>query len=164
MARRALAQGFRPGTISSDLHVYNVDGPVYDLATTMSKFLHLGLSLDEVVHMTTAAPARVLRGAAALGTLAPGAAADVTLLERREGHFELEDTVGEKVTVSERLVPAGGSARRQWLIRMGMHRARCGSIQRGGRRALASPAPPRGGIGRVFQTPPTGPARNRTRG
>jgi dihydroorotase len=107
VARRALAQGLRPGTISSDLHVYNVDGPVYDLATTMSKFLHLGLSLDEVVHMTTAAPARVLRGGAALGTLAPGAAADVTLLERREGRFELEDTVGEKVTVLERLVPAG---------------------------------------------------------
>jgi predicted amidohydrolase len=57
--------------------------------------------------MTTAAPARVLRGGAALGTLAPGAAADVTLLERREGRFELEDTVGEKVTVLERLVPAG---------------------------------------------------------
>jgi dihydroorotase len=107
VARRALAQGLRPGTISSDLHVYNVDGPVYDLATTMSKFLPLGLSLDEVVHMTTAAPARVLRGGAALGTLAPGAAADVTLLERREGRFELEDTVGEKVTVPERLVPAG---------------------------------------------------------
>lgn len=107
VARRGLAQGFRPGTISSDLHVYNVDGPVYDLATTMSKFLHLGLSLDEVVHMTTAAPARVLRGAAALGTLAPGAAADLTLLERREGRFDVEDAVGEKVTIRERLVPAG---------------------------------------------------------
>jgi dihydroorotase len=107
VARRGLAQGFRPGTISSDLHVYNLNGPVHDLATTMSKFLHLGLSLDEVIHMTTAAPARVLRGAAALGTLAPGAAADLTLLERREGHFDLEDTVGEKITATERLVPTG---------------------------------------------------------
>jgi dihydroorotase len=107
VARRALAQGLRPGTISSDLHVYNVDGPVYDLATTMSKFLHLGLSLEEVVHMTTTAPARVLRGAAALGTLAPGAAADVTLLERQEGRFDVEDAVGEKLTIRERLVPAG---------------------------------------------------------
>jgi dihydroorotase len=107
VARRALAQGFRPGTISSDLHVYNVNGPVHDLATTLSKFLHLGLSLDEVVHMATAAPGRVLRGAAALGTLAPGAAADVTLLERRDGRFDLEDAVGEKVTARERLVPVG---------------------------------------------------------
>ena len=79
VARRALAQGFRPGTISSDLHVYNLDGPVYDLATTMSKFLHLGLSLDEVVAMTTGAPARVIGHDRALGTLRPGAAADVTL-------------------------------------------------------------------------------------
>ena len=107
VARRALAQGFRPGTISSDLHVYNVDGPVFDLATTMSKFLHLGLPLDEVVAMTTAAPAEVVRGAAGLGTLAPGAAADVTLLELREGRFGLEDAQGERVTARQRLVPAG---------------------------------------------------------
>ncbi len=73
----------------------------------MSKFLHLGLPLDEVVEMTTAAPARALRGAAALGTLAPDAAADVTLLELREGRFELEDAGGEKVTARQRLVPVG---------------------------------------------------------
>jgi dihydroorotase len=107
VARQGLAQGFRPGTISSDLHVYNLHGPVFDLATTMSKFLHLGLSLDEVIAMTTAAPARALRGAAALGTLRPGAAADVTLLEVREGTFELEDAQGEKVIATRRLVPAG---------------------------------------------------------
>jgi len=115
VARRALAQGFRPGTISSDLHVYNVDGPVFDLATTMSKFLHLGLSLDEVVAMTTAAPAGALRGAAALGTLAPGAAADVTLLERSEGRFELEDAQGERVTAGQRLVPAGVIRNGVWV-------------------------------------------------
>ena len=84
-----------------------MDGPVFDLATTMSKFLHLGLSLDEVVAMTTVAPAGALRGAAALGTLAPGAAADVTLLELSEGRVELEDAQGERVTAGQRLVPAG---------------------------------------------------------
>ena len=115
VARRALAQGFRPGTISSDLHVYNVDGPVFDLATTMSKFLHLGLSLDEVVAMTTVAPAGALRDAAALGTLAPGAAADVTLLERSEGRFELEDAQGERVTAGQRLVPAGVIRNGVWV-------------------------------------------------
>jgi dihydroorotase len=106
-ARRALAQGFGPGTISSDLHVYNLEGPVFDLATTMSKFLHLGLALDEVVAMTTLAPARAVRGAAALGTLQPGRAADVTLLTLEEGRFELEDAHGERVTAARRLVPAG---------------------------------------------------------
>lgn len=107
VARQALAQGFRPGTISSDLHVYNVAGPVFDLATTMSKFLHLGLPLDDVVAMTTAAPAQVVRGAAALGTLKPGAVADITLLGLEDGRFELEDAQGEKVTATQRLVPAG---------------------------------------------------------
>lgn len=105
VAGRALAQGFRPGSISSDLHVYNVDGPVFDLATTMSKFLHLGLSLDEVVAMTTAAPARALRGPAGLGSLVPGAPADVTLMELREGPVVFEDALGETVTGTRRLAP-----------------------------------------------------------
>lgn len=107
VARRALAQGFRPGTISSDLHVYNLHGPVFDLATTMSKFLHLGLPLDDVIEMTTATPARVVREGAQLGSLRPGAVADVTLLDLREGPVALEDTVGERVTGTERLVPVG---------------------------------------------------------
>ena len=72
VARRAMAQGFRPGTISSDLHVYNLEGPVFDLATTMSKFLHLGLSLDEVVAMTTGAPAQVIGHDGRAGHAAPG--------------------------------------------------------------------------------------------
>ena len=107
VARKALAQGFRPGTISSDLHVYNLHGPVFDLATTMTKFLHLGLSLDEVVEMTTDAPARAIREDRTLGRLTPGAAADVTLLALRDEAIDLEDTVGERVRGSQRLVPVG---------------------------------------------------------
>lgn len=105
VARAALAQDLRPGTISSDLHVYNVRGPVFDLATTMTKFLALGLVLDEVVRMTTEAPAKVVGAAGRLGTLAPGAAADVTLLRMQRGSFELTDARGECMTHDERLVP-----------------------------------------------------------
>lgn len=107
VARQALAQGFRPGTISSDLHVYNLHGPVHDLATTMSKLLHLGLPLDEVVEATTAAPARAVREAGVLGTLAPGAAGDVTLLELRDGPVILEDAMGVRVAATRRLWPRG---------------------------------------------------------
>jgi dihydroorotase len=107
VARQALAQGFPPGTISSDLHVYNLRGPVFDLATTLSKFLLLGLALDEVVRLATAAPARAIREDRVLGSLRPGAAADVTLLRLAEGPVELEDTVGERLTATRRLVPAG---------------------------------------------------------
>jgi dihydroorotase len=105
VARRALAQDVRPGTISSDLHVYNVHGPVFDLATTMSKFLALGLSLDEVVGMTTTAPARALGAAGRLGSLTPGAVADLTLLRLESGAFEFTDTRGEAMKGGERLVP-----------------------------------------------------------
>jgi dihydroorotase len=105
VARSALAQELKPGTISSDLHVYNLHGPVFDLATTMSKFLALGLSLDEVVRMTTEAPARAIGALGELGTLAPGAMADLTLLRLEEGTFELVDTRGETLKASTRLVP-----------------------------------------------------------
>jgi len=105
VARAALAQELRPGTISSDLHVYNVNGPVFDLATTMSKFLALGLGLDDVVRATTEMPARAIGALGELGTLAPGAAADVTLLQFDSGDVEFADARGEKVKAAARLVP-----------------------------------------------------------
>src|SRR5262245_2758272 len=57
VARRALAEGLAPGTISSDIHAWNIAGPAFDLATTASKLLHLGLSLADVVRRVTATPA-----------------------------------------------------------------------------------------------------------
>jgi dihydroorotase len=57
VAEKALAQGFFPGNVSSDLHRYNVDGPVFDQVTTLSKFLHMGMPLPEVVRLSTAATA-----------------------------------------------------------------------------------------------------------
>jgi dihydroorotase len=111
VARRALAQDFPPGTISSDLHAHNVMGPVYDLATTMSKFLYLGLSLNDVIEMSSTRPASVIRMADQLGTLRPGALADVTLLELREEPVELTDAGWdvpvETVTAEQLLVPVG---------------------------------------------------------
>src|SRR5262245_27225434 len=104
-ARHALAQGLSPGTISSDLHVYNVAGPVFDLATTMSKLLALGISLGEVVRMTTAAPARAIGGGDLIGTLRPGAAADVTLLRIESGSFTFTDSHGESMVGGDRLAP-----------------------------------------------------------
>jgi dihydroorotase len=105
VARAALAQDLPPGTISSDLHVYNVGGPVFDLVTTMSKFLALGLTLDDVVRLTTAAPARVFGLGDRLGTLKPGASADVTLLRLEEGAFTFTDALGATLTAGVRLTP-----------------------------------------------------------
>ena len=106
IAEAALADGFRPDTISSDLHRFNVASPVHDLATTLSKFLLLGLSLDDVIAMATTAPAAALGPAGAgLGTLAVGAEADIAILRLEEGRFDLTDSAGTTREARQRLVP-----------------------------------------------------------
>jgi len=103
VATKALAQGFHPTTISTDLHYYNTFGPVHDLATTMTKFLTLGMSLDDVVAKTTTTPAQVLREDKNLGTLRQGSAADIVVFGFKEGRYELVDALG-KTVMSERLL------------------------------------------------------------
>jgi dihydroorotase len=106
VAEAALADGFRPDTISTDLHRFNIASPVGDLATTMSKFLLLGLSLDEVVAMVTSAPSASLGAAGAnLGRLVVGAEADVTVLRLEEGRVALMDSAGATRDADRRLVP-----------------------------------------------------------
>lgn len=105
VAETALAQELHPHTISSDLHLYNVNGPVYDLANVMSKFLHLGLSLDEVVAKVTAVPAGVVRMPGRIGTLAPGAWGDAVVFELREGTFQLVDSQRQVRTATRSLEP-----------------------------------------------------------
>jgi dihydroorotase len=91
IAERALQQGAPPQTISSDLHVYNVNGPVYDLAATVSKFLALGLPLDDALAKVTATPARVIGMADQIGTLQVGAWGDAVVFELQDGEFAFED-------------------------------------------------------------------------
>jgi dihydroorotase len=105
VARRAIAQGFPPDTISSDLHAHNVDGPAYDQATTLSKLLHAGMELPEVIRATTAAPAQAARWQDRIGALAPGREADLTGLELRTGHWALPDAAGATEVVERLLVP-----------------------------------------------------------
>jgi len=101
----ALADGFRPDTISSDLHRFNVNGPVFDLLTTMSKYLHLGLPLDDVLAMTTVAPAAALGRSGEMGRLAVGAAADIAVLRLDEGRFPFVDSIGTMIEGRQRLAP-----------------------------------------------------------
>jgi dihydroorotase len=98
-------QEILPGTISSDVHQFNVNGPVYDLATTLSKFLFLGLSLEEVLRRATANPARALNFPHQPGTLKAGGVADVAVFEPREGKWEFTDSLGDKRTGKMRLFP-----------------------------------------------------------
>jgi dihydroorotase len=101
----ALAQGFPPTTISSDLHRYNVNGPVFDLVTTVSKFIHLGMALDEALERVTAVPAGVIGISGKVGTLAVGAFGDAVVLDPQEGAFEFQDARRVARTGTFRLAP-----------------------------------------------------------
>ena len=107
VARRAMQQDLWPHTISSDLHQYNIQGPVFDLATTVSKLLHLGMPLMEALRRVTATPAQVLGMAGQIGTLQPGAEADIALLALAEGDFELTDITGAVEIAGRKLLPKG---------------------------------------------------------
>jgi dihydroorotase len=91
VAKRGIEQGVKPDTISTDLHSESYNGPAYDLPTVMSKFLHLGLSLEEVIKAATFKPAEVLGKEETLGALKPGANGDVAIFKLEEGKFPLED-------------------------------------------------------------------------
>ena len=101
----ALDQGLIPFTISSDLHVYNIDGPVYDLSTTISKFLHLGMTLDDAVLRSTANPAQLLGMSGRIGTLKSDARGDAVVMKLETGSFDFFDAHGACRKGGERLVP-----------------------------------------------------------
>ena len=105
VAERALAQGLVPDTISSDLHVYSVGGPVHDLATTVSKFLHLGMTLDEAIARATVAPVRAFPALGGVGTLTPSAPGDAVVFDLQEGVFPLTDAHGQVRMGTRKLVP-----------------------------------------------------------
>jgi len=105
MIEKALDQGFLPDTISTDLTFTSATrGPVWDLTTTMSKLLHFGMPLADLVQRATSAPAKIMGYEDTVGTLRPGANADIALLELRDGHFELKDSDGNTVTAKRRLI------------------------------------------------------------
>lgn len=105
VAERCLAQGFSPDTISTDLYAANVNGPVWDLPTTLSKFLLLGLDLPEVVRRATANAAAAFDFGENIGSLRPGAEADVSVLEIREEDFAFTDAEGKMRQGRRRLTP-----------------------------------------------------------
>ena len=113
----AMSQGVAPQTISSDLHIYNLNGPVHDLANVVTKFLHLGMSLDDAIAKVTSVPAEVILMSDKIGTLAPGAWGDAIISELREGEFQLMDSRGEARTSRQNFVPVtvvkGGRVYRQ---------------------------------------------------
>lgn len=102
-ARYAMDAGVPLHAISTDLHGGNLHGPVFDMATTMTKFLHLGLSLPEVIRLSTQSPAELIHREHELGSLAPGREADITLFRLIDGDFEVMDSERQREVASQRL-------------------------------------------------------------
>ena len=105
-ARAMLANGFLPDTISSDVHQLCINGPAFDLVTTMSKFLCMGVELPEVVRRATVNAAMAMRRPE-LGSLKPGSVGDATVLSVNEGAFDYVDVVGETMRGDRKIVSEG---------------------------------------------------------
>ncbi len=114
---KAMEQVVEPTTISSDLHIYNINGPVYDLVNVVNKFLYLGMSLDNALAKVTSIPADTILMPDQVGTLAVGAWGDAVIFEKRNGEFKLVDA-REQVRISSEIlepivVVKGGKVYRQ---------------------------------------------------
>lgn len=93
-AQSAVRSGFLADTISTDLHVRNIDGPVYDLPTTMAKMLNLGMSLEDVLSRVTLRPAKILGLDHVIGSIQQGREADIAILRHREQPTTFMDSLG----------------------------------------------------------------------
>lgn len=106
VAAAALADGFMPDIISTDLTLGNVYDPsVFGLPFIMSKYLALGISLADVVNACTAAPAKLLGMEGKLGTLTPGAYADVSVFRLVKKRAQFTDFTGQTLVCEQLLVP-----------------------------------------------------------
>jgi dihydroorotase len=107
MAEQILKAGFLPDTFSTDWSLEGRTGQIFDLPNVMSKFLMLGMPVDQVIARATVNASRDFPIFRDRGTLKVGAPADVAVLELREGTFEFEDNFGNKRTGPQRLFPSG---------------------------------------------------------
>jgi dihydroorotase len=105
MAERAIRQGFLPDTLSTDYNANSRSTGVIDLPNVMSKFLLLGVPMDQVVAMVTSNAAKVFPAFRDRGTFNVGAPADVAVMELRQGNFEFLDNYGGKRSGQQRLFP-----------------------------------------------------------
>ena len=105
VARRALERGVVPRSISTDLTVPGRLNTVHSMTEMLSRFLALGFSLEAVIRMATVNPADALDMADALGSLAVGRTADISVLGQETGDWLFHDTEGETIRGEKALVP-----------------------------------------------------------
>jgi dihydroorotase len=103
VAAPAIKEGFLPDTISTDLHIGSMNKGMKDQLNVMSKFLALGLSLEDVIARATWNAARAVKHEE-LGHLSEGAGADVTVLSLQSGRFGFVDSAGGRLRADRKLV------------------------------------------------------------
>jgi len=96
-------EGFWPDSISTDLHTGSMNAGMKDMTNVMSKILNLGAPLEDVIRMSTWAPARQI-GRTDLGHLGEGAEADITVLSLQKGKFGFIDSAGARMAGDRMLV------------------------------------------------------------
>jgi len=99
----AIKEGFLPDSISTDLHISSMNAGMKDMLNVMSKFLALGLPLEDVIRRSTWNPAREIKQDG-LGHLSVGAVADVAVLALEKGRFGFVDSFGGRLRAAQRLV------------------------------------------------------------
>lgn len=98
----AMKQGFKPNSISTDLHTGSMNGGMKDIVNVMSKFINMNMPLHEVIATVTWNPAKIINRTD-LGHLSVGAVADVTIMNLRKGDFGFIDTRGKKMKGDKKL-------------------------------------------------------------
>ena len=111
--RAMLANGFEPDTISSDVHTLCIDGPAFDQVTTMSKFLCMGMSLNNVIKTSTVNAGLALKRTE-YGSLKVGSLGDATILTIREGKFDYVDVTGEHLIGNQKIASEGVVLKGKW--------------------------------------------------
>ncbi|TPL96893.1 amidohydrolase/deacetylase family metallohydrolase [Mesorhizobium sp. B2-3-11] len=104
VAKAALERGLPPKTISTDLHNRSLDGSVWDMATTMSKLLSLGMAFEDVVTASTVAPRRAIR-LPADSLLEKGKPAEFTLFELVDAELTVKDSQGATSVLNQLFEP-----------------------------------------------------------
>jgi dihydroorotase len=102
VATPLIKAGFLPDSISTDLHIGSMNGGMKDMLNVMSKFLNLGMSLDDVILRSTWNPAKEIKRED-LGNLSVGAPADVAVLRLEKGNFGFSDISGHRAKGTQRL-------------------------------------------------------------
>ncbi len=99
----AIEQGLKPNSISTDLHTGSMNGGMKDIVNVMSKFLNMGLTVQEVVKATTQDPAKIIQRDD-IGHLSIGVGADLTILKLEKGDFGFIDTKGWRLDGTQKLI------------------------------------------------------------